>query len=211
MEKINNSILKTLQETEKEMNEIVLENLKESENKTFLEFYSLWKNQNRSEHNDLMFEELKLNIEKYWLSEKYNNDIEKSFNMLYFEHGGLYGGDLEAYAIDLDYSDNELPDFEMLDDKLEYLDNIASMPSFISPTLYHLTENIQGREKEFDDFLDINDLYNLYEATALIEINTLFERAEKENLFEKFNLKKPFYIAVGEHDAGAPKLIYVME
>ncbi|WP_157498577.1 hypothetical protein [Flavobacterium sp. F52] len=51
----------------------------------------------------------------------------------------------------------------------------------------------------------------LFEATALIEMNKLFKRAEKENVFEKLNLKKPFYLAVAEHDTGAPKLIYVIK
>ncbi|TDW45980.1 hypothetical protein EV144_107173 [Flavobacterium sp. 270] len=212
MEEINNSILKNLKETENEMNQIVAENLNESENETYLEFYNLWKNQNRIDNQDLMYEELKLNIEKYWLLEKYNNDIQKKFNMLYFEHGGLYGGDLEAYAIDFNYSNSKkMPDFEVMDDRFEYLDNISSMPAFVSPTLYHLTKNIQGEEGKFDDFLDVNDIYNLFESTALIEINRLFERADNEKLFEKFNFKKPFYLAIGEHDAGAPKLVYVID
>lgn len=211
MAEINDSILKGLKEAEKEANQIVLEDLKESKNETYLGFYNLWKDQNRKDHIDLMFEDLKLNIDKYWLSEKYNNDIEKSFNMIYFEHGGLYGGELEAFAIDFNSSDIELSGFEIEDDKLEYLDNISCLPGFVSPTLYHLTENIQGKEDEFDDFIDVNSIYELFESTALIEIHQLFEKANKENLFEKLNFKKPFYISVAEHDAGSPKLIYVIE
>jgi len=211
MSAINNSILKGLKETEKQAEEIVTADLKESENEAYLAFYNLWKNQNRADHINLMFEELKQNIEKYWLAEKYNNDIDKSFNMIYFEHGGLYGGELEAFAIDFDYSNHDLPEFETMDDRLEYLDAISCLPAFVSPTLYHLTENIQGEEDNFDDFLDVNNIYNLFESTALTEINQLFEKADKENVFEKLNLKKPFYFAVAEHDAGAPKLIYVIE
>jgi hypothetical protein len=57
----------------------------------------------------------------------------------------------------------------------------------------------------------LNTIYELFEATALIEINRLFERVNEENLFEKLNLKRPFYLAVAEHDAGTPKLIYVIK
>jgi len=210
MREINDSILKGLKEVEKEAKEIVLEDLKESKNETYLAFYNTWKDQNRKDHINLMFEELKLNIDKYWLSAKYNKDVEKSFNMIYFEHGGLYGGELEAFAINFDSSDIELSEFKIMEDKLEYLDNISCLPAFVSPTLYHLTEKIQGEERKFDDSLDINSTYELFEATALIEINQLFKKANNENLFEKLNLKKPFYFSVAEHDAGAPKLIYVI-
>lgn len=211
MEKINDSILKRLQEIENEAKQIVTDDLKESENETFLAFYNLWKNQDRKDTIPLMFEELKLNIDKYWLADKYNNDIEKSFNMIYFEHGGLYGGELEAFAIEFNDSDLQLSKFEIMDDRMEYLDNISSLPAFVSPTLYHLTENIQGEEDNFDDFSDVNTIYNLFESTALIEINQLFKKANEDNIFEKLNLKKPFYFAVAEHDTGAPKLIYVIE
>jgi hypothetical protein len=210
MEEIKDSIFQGLKEIEKEVNEIVLDDLTESKNETYLAFYNLWKDQNRKDNVSLMFEELKLNIDKFWLAEKYNNDVEKSFNMIYFEHGGLYGGELEAFAVNLDDSDGKLSEFEIKDDQMEYLDNISCLPAFVSPTLYHLTENIQGEEKNFDDFLDVNNIYELFEATALIEMNQLFEKAYTENVFEKLNLKKPFYFAVAEHDAGAPKLIYLI-
>ena len=211
MEEINYLILQGLKEIEKEANEIVLDDLKESENETYLAFYNLWKDQNRKDNLSLMFEELKLNIDKFWLTEKYNNDVEKSFNMIYFEHGGLYGGELEAFAVNFNDLDGKLSQFEIKDDHMEYLDNISCLPAFVSPTLYHLTENIQGEEKSFDDFLDVNNIYELFEATALIEMNQLFEKAYSENVFEKLNFKKPFYFTVAEHDAGAPKLIYVIE
>lgn len=211
MEKINDLILDNLLGIEKRAKEIIVTDLEDSQNEAYNSFYNLWKNQNREEHENAMIEELKINIEKYWLVEKYNGDIDKSFNMIYFEHGGLYGGELEAFAIDFDDSDRKLSEFEIDDDQMEYLDTISCLPAFVSPTLYHLTENIQGEEDNFDDFLDVNNIYELFEATALIELNKLFKRAAEENVFEKLNLKKPFYLAVAEHDAGAPKLIYVME
>jgi len=211
MREISHSILQDLKEIQKEANEIVVEDLKESENETYFAFYNLWKDQNRKDHIDLMFEELKDNIDKFWLAEKYNNDVEKSFNMIYFEHGGLYGGELEAFAVDFDNSDGKLLEFKIKDDQMKYLDNISCLPAFVSPTLYYLTENIQGEEKKFDDFIDVNNIYELFEATALIEMNLLLERADVENVFKKLNLKKPFYFAVAEHDAGAAKLIYVIE
>jgi hypothetical protein len=158
-----------------------------------------------------MIEELKLNINKFWLAEKYNNDVEKSFNMIYFEHGGLYGGELEAFAVNYNDSFGKISQFEIKDNQMEYLDNISCLPGFVSPTLYYLTENIQGEEDNFDDFIDVNNIYELFEATALIELNKLFEKAYKENLFEKLNFEKPFYFAIAEHDAGAPRLIYVVE
>jgi hypothetical protein len=211
MSKTNDSIAESLKELEKEAKKNVTEDLEESENETYQAFYDLWKNQERKDNINLMFEDLKSNVDTYWLAEKYNNDVQKSFNMIYFEHGGLYGGELEAFAIDFDDSGSELSEFQIMDDRMEYLDNISSLPAFVSPTLYHLTENIQGEEDNFDDFLDVNNIYELFEATALIEINKLFERANQENLFEKLNLKRPFYLAVAEHDGGAPKLIYVIE
>jgi|GEM_PF-2202024 len=211
MGKINDSIIENLKEVEKKANAVVTQDLEESENETYRSFYHLWKDQHRKDNINLMFEDLKSNIGTYWLAEKYNNDIEKSFNMIYFEHGGLYGGELEAFAVDFDDSDLDLSTFKISDDQMVYLDTISSLPAFVSPTLSYLTEHIQGEENNFDDFMDVNAIYELFEATALIEINQLFEKANKENLFEKLNLKKPFYLAVAEHDAGAPKLIYVIE
>lgn len=208
---INDSILERLKETERETKEIVIQDLQDSKNETYLAFYNLWKDHDRKENVSLMFEELKSNINNYWLAEKYNNDVEKSFNMIYFEHGGLYGGELEAFAIDFDDSGSEIPEFKIIEDRMEYLDTISSLPAFVSPTLYHLTENIQGEEDNFDDFLDVNNIYELFEATALTEINQLFKKANEEKIFGNLNFKKPFYFAVGEHDAGAPKLIYVIE
>lgn len=208
---INDSILERLKETERETKERVIQDLQDSKNETYLAFYNLWKDHDRKENVSLMFEELKSNINNYWLAEKYNNDIEKSFNMIYFEHGGLYGGELEAFAIDFDDSGSEIPEFKIIEDRMEYLDTISSLPAFVSPTLYHLTENIQGEEDNFDDFLDVNNIYELFEATALTEINQLFKKANEEKIFGNLNFKKPFYFAVGEHDAGAPKLIYVIE
>ncbi|MBL0736541.1 hypothetical protein JI750_06560 [Flavobacterium sp. GN10] len=211
MEQTNDLILDNLLEVEKQAKEIITRDLEDSQNEAYNSFYNLWKNQNREEHENLMIEELKGNIGKYWLEEKYNNDIDKSFNMIYFEHGGLYGGELEAFAVDFDDSDRKLSEFEIDDHQMEYLDTISCLPAFVSPTLYHLTENIQGEEDNFEDFRDVNNIYELFEATALVETNKLFKRADNENVFEKLNLKKPFYLVVAEHDAGAPKLIYVIE
>lgn len=211
MEQTNDLILDNLLEVEKQAKEIITRDLEDSQNEAYNSFYNLWKNQNREEHENLMIEELKGNIGKYWLEEKYNNDIDKSFNMIYFEHGGLYGGELEAFAVDFDDSDRKLSEFEIDDHQMEYLDTISCLPAFVSPTLYHLTENIQGEEDSFEDFRDVNNIYELFEATALVEMNKLFKRADNENVFEKLNLKKPFYLVVAEHDAGAPKLIYVIE
>lgn len=208
---INDPILERLKETERETKEIVIQDLQDSKNETYLAFYNLWKDHDRKENVSLMFEELKSNINNYWLAEKYNNDVEKSFNMIYFEHGGLYGGELEAFAIDFDDSGSEIPEFKIIEDRMEYLDTISSLPAFVSPTLYHLTENIQGEEDNFNDFLDVNNIYELFEATALTEINQLFKKVNEEKIFGNLNFKKPFYFAVGEHDAGAPKLIYVIE
>ncbi|WDF63201.1 hypothetical protein [Flavobacterium sp. KACC 22763] len=211
MEKTNDLIFDSLLEIEKKAKEVIITDLKDSQNEAYNSFYNLWERQNREEHDNLMIEELKNNIEKYWLAEKYNSDIDKSFNMIYFEHGGLYGGELEAFAVDFNDSGRKISELEIDDNQMEYLDTISCLPAFLSPTLYHLTEKIQGEEDNFDDFLDVNNIYELFEATALIEMNKLFKRADKEKVFQKLNLKKPFYLAVAEHDAGTPKLIYVIE
>ena len=160
MVKINDSIIENLKEIEKEANTFFTKDLEESENETYRSFYNLWKDQDRKYNINLTFEDLKSNIDTYWLAEKYNNDIKKSFNMIYFEHGGLYGGELEAFAVDFDDSDLELSTFKIRDDQMEYLDTISSLPAFVSPTLSYLTEHIQGEENNFDDFSDVNTFMN---------------------------------------------------
>ena len=198
-------------EKENQLEKIVIESLQQTRNKTQYEFYKLWKEHDRKEYVENMFNDLKANIDKYWLNEKYNKDIKKEFNMLYFEHSGLYGGEFETFAIDFDYSSKETPTFEIMDGRLNYLENISCLPGCEIPLLYDLTREIQGKENDFDDWNDLMDIYNLFETTAYIETFQTFLRADNEKLFSNLNMKTPFYLTVGEHDAGAQKLIYVIE
>lgn len=207
----NKKIFENLIEKESQLEKIVIESLQQTKNKTQTEFYKLWKEHNRNEYINNMFNDLKTNIDKYWLNEKYNKELKKEFNMLYFEHSGLYGGEFEAFAIDFDYSSNETPTFEIMDNRLNYLENISCLPGCEIPLLYDLTREIQGKENNFDDWDDLMDIYNLFETTAYIETFQTFLRADNEKIFSTMNLKKPFYLAVGEHDAGAPKLNYIIE
>lgn len=207
----NKMIIESLKENEILLEKIVIESLQLTKNKTQFEFYKLWKEHNTDKDIEVMFNDLKANIEKYWLNDKYNKDLEKSFNMLYFEHGGLYGGEFDTFAIDFNYNGNESPIFETMDDRLDYLENISCLPGCEIPLLYDLTREIQGKEDDFDDWDDLMDIYNLFKTTALIESHQTFLRADNENLFRNLNFRKPFYFAVGEHDAGTPKLIYVIE
>tara|TARA_R110002051_G_C8564751_1_gene474798 strand:+ start:68 stop:697 length:630 start_codon:yes stop_codon:yes gene_type:complete len=207
----NKNILENLKESEKGLEKIVLESLKITKNAVQTEFYNLWKEHNANNYINEMFDDLKNNVEKFWLNEKYNKDIKKSFNMLYFEHSGLYGGEFETFAIDFNHNNSDLPNFENIQNELNYLDNISCLPAFIIPLLYDLTREVQGKEDDFEDWDDLMDIYNLFETTAYIESYETFLKAEKENLFKDLNFKKPFYLTVGEHDAGAPKLLYVIE
>jgi hypothetical protein len=207
----NEVIIERLKESENQLEKIVTESLKLTKNKAQSEFYKLWKEHDNNKYIESMLNDLKTNINKYWLSDKYNKDMNKSFNMLYFEHSGLYGGEFDTFAIDFNYNSSESPIFETMDDRLNYLENISCLPGCQIPLLYDLTREIQGKEKDFDDWDDLMDIYNLFETTALIESHQTFLRADNEKLFDKLNIKKPFYLAVGEHDAGAPKLIYVIE
>jgi len=207
----NEIIIERLKESENQLEKIVTESLKLTKNKTQSEFYKLWKDHDSNKYIESMFNDLKTNIDKYWLNDKYNKDMNKSFNMLYFEHSGLYGGEFDTFAIDFNYNSNQSPIFETMDDRLNYLENISCLPGCEIPLLYDLTREIQGKEDDFDDWDDLMDIYNLFETTALIEAHKTFLRADNEKLFSKLNFKKPFYLVVGEHDAGAPKLIYVIE
>ncbi|QSB25341.1 hypothetical protein [Flavobacterium sp. CLA17] len=207
----NKIIIQRLKESENQLEKIVTESLKLTKNKTQSEFYKLWKDHDNNQYIENMFNDLKTNIDTYWLNDKYNKDITKSFNMLYFEHSGLYGGEFDTFGIDFNYNKSESPVFETMDDRLNYLENISCLPGCEIPLLYDLTREIQGKEDDFDDWDDLMDIYNLFETTALIESHKTFSRAENEKLFSKLNFRKPFYLAVGEHDAGAPKLIYVIE
>ena len=207
----NKKIFENLIEKEIQLEKIVIESLQQKKNNTQTEFYKLWKEHNKNEYINKMFDDLKININKYWLNEKYNKELNKEFNMLYFEHSGLYGGEFEAFAIDFSYDSNETPTYEIMDERLNYLENISCLPSCEIPLLSDLTREIQGKENDFDDWDDLMDIYKLFETTAYIETFQTFLRANNEKLFSSLVLKKPFYLAVGEHDAGAPKLIYVIE
>ncbi|WKL48974.1 hypothetical protein Q1W71_04125 [Flavobacterium pectinovorum] len=207
----NKTIIERLKETEIQLEKNVTESLKLTDNKTQLEFYNLWKEHDSNKNIESMFNDLKTNINNYWLNDKYNNDLKKEFNMLYFEHGGLYGGAFDTFAIDFNYSSIESPIFKTMDERLNYLENISCLPGCIIPLLSDLTREIQGKENDFDDWEDLMDIYNLFETAAFIESYQTFLRAHHENIFSKLNFKKPFYLAVGEHDAGAPKLLYVIE
>lgn len=207
----NKIIIESLKEKEIELEKIVTEGLQLTNNKTQSEFYKLWKEHNTEKYIEIMLNDLKTNIDKYWLNDKYNKDVAKSFNMLYFEHSGLYGGAFDAFAIDFNYTGNQSPIFETMDDRLTYLENISCLPGCEIPLLSDLTREIQGKENDFDDWDDLMDVYNLFETTALIQSHQTFLRADKENLFRNLNFKNPFYFAAGEHDAGAPKLIYIIE
>src|SRR5690348_9974655 len=79
--------------------------------KAYLEFYTLLKAQDRAKNIDRMLQEMSVNIPKFWLNEKYNKDLNRRFNMVDFEHGGAYGGELEAYAIEFNYFEKDLPVF----------------------------------------------------------------------------------------------------
>jgi len=207
----NELILERLKGSENQFEKIVIERLKKTDSKFQSEFYRLWKSHDAENDINSMFIDLKSNVDKFWINERHNKDLGKSFNMLYFEHGGLYGGELEAYAIDFNYSNSELPKFEVMDNRLNYLKNISCFPACEVPLLGDLTREIQGKEKDFGDWSNVLNTYNLYESTALIQMHATFLRAYEENLFDKLNLQKPFYFVVGEHDAGAPKLVCVTE
>ncbi|RUT71540.1 hypothetical protein D0817_06600 [Flavobacterium cupreum] len=207
----NKTILERLREVEIQSEIKVVECLKETENKVQSEFFNMWKNHDSEQYINIMFNDLKLNIEKYWLNEKYNKEIEKEFNMIYFEHSGLYGGEFESYAIDFNYINDKFPKFEIMDKRITYLENISCFPACIVPLLNDLTREIQGKEDDFDDWDDVMDIYNLFESSSYIEAYQMFLRADKEKVFSKLNFKTPLYLAVGEHDGGAPNLIYVIK
>ena len=210
MENINISILQRLKEAEVYAEKIVLDRLKQAA-PVYSEFYDLWRKNNRAESLDMMITDLKSNYTQFWLNEKYNKDIKKGFNMLLLEHSGLYGGELEAYAIDFEYSESGCPIFELIDKRFTYLDNISCFPAFIMPILDNLTENIQGREDDFNGWDDIMNIYELYEATALVEVHKVLGLVVEESLFKELDLHTPFYFAVEEHDSGeVPKLVYMI-
>jgi hypothetical protein len=127
--------------------------------------------------------------------------------MLYFEHSGLYGGEFETFAIDFNYNSSESPIFETMDDRLTYLENPLAKSHYFAI----LQEKFREKKMIYEDWEDLIDIYNLFETTALIESYETFLRAGSEKLFSKLNFRAPFYLAVGKHDAGAPKLIYVIE
>lgn len=207
----NKSIIEEFKVLQKELEKNVIESIALTNNKTQIAFYEYWKMHDSNQFIDQMFTDLKANIDKYWLNEKYNKEIDKSFNLLYFEHSGLYGGEFDTFAVDFNYNSIESPTFETMDERLDYLENISGLPGCEIPLLSYLTSGIQGKENDFDDWDDLMGIYDLFETTAFIQAHETFLKASNENLFGNLNLKKPFYFAAGEHDAGAPKLIYVME
>jgi hypothetical protein len=187
----NKTILASLINNKNESEKSVLERLKSTDNVNYHKFVELLKNYDPDDYVAKMYSDITKNIEKYWLNEKYNKNISQSFNMIYFEHDGLYGGELEAYAIYFTYDELGLLKFEIDEDNLRYLENISGHPACDVPILYDLTREIQGKENDFDDRSDIMTLYNLFEATALIEVHKLFSIVDKETIFKGLNIEKP--------------------
>ncbi|QQU04796.1 hypothetical protein [Myroides odoratus] len=207
----NKIILDQLRAKEKQMEQLVCNSIERTGNSAQKEFYHQWKNHNREEAVETMFYELRQNVVDYWLNEKYTKGSTTAFNLLYLEQDGLYGGEFTSFAIDFRYPSKKLPQFEVMDDRFHYLENRNSLPACVIPLLDILTQEIQGKEYDFEEWDDVMDMYNLFETTAYIDTHQTFLLAHQEGLFQSLPIQKPFYIAVGEHDAGAPQLIYVME
>ena len=210
MEK-NKIIYSQLEENEEFYKKEFLKSLSENQYADFSECLEIW-NKNSSDKNvNEMFDNLKSNIEKFWLNPKYNNNINKEFNMLYFSHGGLFGGEIEAFAIDFNYDDDTLPVFDSMDERFNYLDNISAFPTCYLPLLIKLTNFIQDNTDKFENYSDANETYNFFEATTMRELHKFLKKADQENVFQSLKLKKPFYFAFAENDVGNAKLIYIIE
>jgi len=207
----NKIILDQLLAKEKQREQLVCASIEQTGNMVQKEFYQRWKSHNREEAIEAMFYDLKQNVADYWLNEKYTKGSTTAFNLLYLEQGGLYGGEFDSFAIDFRYPSKKLPQFEVMDNRFHYLENWTCLPACVIPLLDVLTQEIQGKEYDFEDWDDVMDMYNLFEATAYIDTYQTLLLAHQEQLFQSIPMQKPFYIAVGEHDAGAPQLIYVIE
>lgn len=217
MKEVNKYIYENLIRNEKEAASAVRDIVIIEPKSIFAELYNHWKGLDREELIEKMYLELVNNVNDYWVNEKYNNDLDKEFNMLLFSHGGFYGGGLlEAYAIDFDYADLQLPQLEMMDDRMDYLDNIETMEAFFAQPLLDFNEAIPDLDDEeatskWEEHS--YELYVLYEATALVLAYEVIKKANNNKLFtDKFKLKLPFYFTISEHDCGEPdKLLYVLK
>jgi len=157
-----------------------------------------------------MLSEFKENISSFWINPKFNKNLNQKFNMILLLHGGVYGGELEAFAINFQNDKKELATLEIKDERYDYLDNISSHEAFIIYPLSDFTMKIQGEEDNFDNWDDLMAIYTLYEATAYILAHKIFSIANEENILQSnFNIEKPFYMTISEHDSGIPdKIIY---
>jgi len=204
-------ILDKLIVNEKRAELIINQREKLTGSKIFKKLYSEWKNLDRENLINRMFDELKENIDNFWTNEKYNKMLSLEFNMIYLEHSGLYGGGLEAFGINFQEKDNIYDDFKVNTDKWEYLDNISSLPTYIISPLYELTAKIQGEENNFDGEDDLMNIYDLYESTASLLTYKVFQKVDSKTLFNKLKIQRPFFFCMGEHDFGKPKLVYKIE
>lgn len=179
----NEKLLNQLENQEniaKENAEVILKN---TNSKIFKSLFEFWQSLNRELALEGMFSEFQDNISKYWINPKFNKDLNKSFNMILFSHSGVYGGGLEAFAIDFQNDSTEFPILETMDNRLKYLENISSLEAFTIFSLNEFTRKIQGEENNFDDWDDLMTMYTLYEATAHILAYKVFLKPIKKIYF----------------------------
>ncbi|NDV68867.1 hypothetical protein [Dysgonomonas sp. 25] len=213
---MNNQILNALLEREEAHRQIVENKLKIITNPSFHRLYNLWKDFDKSTSIENMLSEFNENYVKFWINDKYNKDLTKGFNMLYFEHSGYYGcGETEAYAINFaDTNQQKLPVLELMDSRFEYLDNISCFPALTIGVLDEFSmaqdedKDNWDDDKEWDDRISI---YNLFESTGMITFHEMLKKVNFHKISKELNLKFPFYFSFCEHDCGEePKLIYAI-
>ncbi|UCA58463.1 hypothetical protein KB553_15585 [Chryseobacterium rhizoplanae] len=206
----NEDIIFQLEKNENEAKQNVETILHNTNSEIFKNLYEFWQNFDRESAIVEMLNAFKQNITSFWTNPRFNKDLSKKFNMILLSHGGVYGGELEAFAINFQNGKKELLTLEITDERYDYLDNISSLEAFIIHPLSDFTMKIQGEENNFDDWDDLMTMYTLYEATAHILAHKVFSIANKENILQSnFNIEKPFYMAISEHDSGIPdKIIY---
>ncbi|PWN59008.1 hypothetical protein [Chryseobacterium viscerum] len=209
----NEKLLNQLENQENIAKENAEAILKNTNSKIFKSLFEFWQGLNRELALEEMFLEFKENISKFWINPKFNKDLNQSFNMILFSHSGVYGGGLEAFALNFQNDSNDFPRLETMDSRIEYLENISSLEAFTIFPLNEFTMKIQGEENNFDDWDDLMTMYTLYEATAHILAYKVFSKTNQENIFQlSFRIEKPFYLTISEHDSGSPdKIIYLIE
>ena len=170
------------------------------------EYYQYWKTLNREGIIENMLHELKKSFDVFWTNPKFNT---ADISIIFLEWGGISSGwGVEAYGCKNDTIGIKTTEFYPQYEDYESDNNFNTIPTFTLPPLQKLCMEYELFNDKDSEYTVVFDL--LVQTSYLLAFET-FVKFNEDTQFKGFKLKKPFRIAIGEHDTGnlTPLLILI--